>query len=273
MLHVVDSPGQSLRPAAPSAIVTVVLGDEYQAVWQRAARRSWEAYGRIHGLDVIVVTAPLDDAAGGRSPAWQKCLVLSQPWSSQYRRIVWLDADIVINEAAPSILDHCGAPDRVSATLVNDQLSSAQKQILLERIQGIVIPPGQADSRWGETQNLVYTSHGIATDRTDMVATGVMVLSPEHHRSLLEGVYAKPESGRAYEQAWLSHAILSQGLLHRLSARFNWGLWDAIWLERKGQWGEMNEDRLAFVMNELDKAYFLHFYVVFEAMKALEARP
>jgi hypothetical protein len=275
MLFIVNRPDQPLQPAASAALVTLALGDAHRDVWHRVARPSWEVYAQRHGMDLIAICAPVDssDFAQQRSPAWQKCLVLSQPWAQFYQRIVWIDADIVINTEAPSILDHCGPPPLVSAVLVNDQLSPAQKHILLERIGGVTISPSDAERHWEKAQNLVYTTHGISTHLTEMVATGVMVFSPAHHRDLLEQVYQLPGFGPTYEQPGLSHRILTQGLLHRLSARFNWGLWDALWLNRKGQFGTSDEDLFIFIRNELEKSYFLHFAEVFEMMKGLVVVP
>ena len=67
-----------LSPMARFAITTICTGAAYLADWQRYARKSWEAYAQRHGFELVVFEKPLDssDRAQGRSPAWQKCLVL-----------------------------------------------------------------------------------------------------------------------------------------------------------------------------------------------------
>jgi hypothetical protein len=272
MLYTIDTPGQDIQPTSSAAIATLAIGDAFQDVWHRVARPSWEVYAQRHGMDIIAVGEPLDpsDRAARRSPAWQKCLVLSQVWSRRYERIVWLDADIVINTEAPSILDSCGTPPLVSATLIGDHLSAAEKHLLMERINNVVIAPDDAERQWSKFQNWVYTSHGVATELTDMVATGVMVLSPAHHRAMFEQVYRLADhGGRAYEQPGLSHQILTRQWLHRVSARFNWGLYEQNWLSRRGRWDEPDDENFTFISAELKKAYFLHFYMALEAMRGL----
>ena len=258
-------------PSRPHALVSIVIGDDYGAVWHQTARPTWEKYAEIHGYVVIVITRAFD-ASDRRSPAWQKCLILSQRWSHLYKRIVWIDADIVINISAPNILDFAGPPEQVSATLVDDQLSSAEKHILMERLFEETIAPDQALARWRRIQRNIYIQNNIETKESNMVTTGVMVLSPRHHRALLEETYAAPELSRGYEQPHLSHAILSRRLLHEISPRFNWGIWGpallscpdivAPTLDSAGPY-------LPFVQGEFRKAYFLHFYQMYHLLKLL----
>ena len=90
-----------------TAIVTLAIGQQHHAYWRTYFRASWEAYAAARNYDSFVVTEPLDSStlAGSRSPAWQKCLVLSQPFAASYRQIVLLDCDILINPSAPPITD------------------------------------------------------------------------------------------------------------------------------------------------------------------------
>jgi hypothetical protein len=258
-------------PSRPHALVSIVIGDDYGAVWRRTSRPTWEKYAAIHGYDVIAITRPFD-TSDRRSPAWQKCLILGQSWSHLYQRIVWIDADIVINISAPNILDSAGPLHQVSATLVDDQLSLAEKHILMERLWKETIAPDQAMARWRRLQRNIYIQNKIETEESNMVTTGVMVLSPSHHRNLLEEIYAAPELSRGYEQPHLSHAILRQGLLHEISPRFNWGIWGPAILscpdivepplDSVGPY-------LPFIQGEFAKAYFLHFYQMYHVLKLL----
>jgi hypothetical protein len=273
MLIVCDG-ATPIVPSQPQALVSIVIGEDYCAVWNRTARPTWEKYAEIHGFDVIVITSPFD-TSDRRSPAWQKCLILSQKWSQQYQRIVWIDADIVINLIAPNILDSAGPPSQVSATLVDDQLSLAEKHILMERLFNQPIAPDQALARWRTVQHNIYIQNKIDTKESNMVTTGVMVLSPSHHRRLLEETYAAPELSRGYEQPYLSHAILTRGLLHEISPRFNWGIWGPALLSCPGiARPTLNsadlEPQLPFLQGEFAKAYFLHFYQMYHVLKLLE---
>src|SRR5262249_40366763 len=88
------------------AIVTVAIGEPYFSKWTKYCASNWQNYGTKHNIDVICINQPLDDSelARSRSPSWQKCLVLNQPWATKYRQIVLLDSDVVINvEKSPDI--------------------------------------------------------------------------------------------------------------------------------------------------------------------------
>src|SRR5436305_7949452 len=80
------------------ALVSLAIGSRQQS-WKRYCEPNWQAYGRKYRFDVLCLDRPLDNSerASKRSPAWQKCLILSQPFAQKYQRIVWLDSDILIN--------------------------------------------------------------------------------------------------------------------------------------------------------------------------------
>src|SRR5262245_35133166 len=97
-----------------TALITVAIGEPYFSNWKKYCEPSWQAYAAKHNMDVICIHEPLDmsERAHGRSPAWQKCLVLSQPFAANYQRVVLLDSDVVINSAsAPNVIadvpPHC----------------------------------------------------------------------------------------------------------------------------------------------------------------------
>src|SRR5262245_53207318 len=91
-----------------TAMITVAIGEGHVASWKKYCEPSWQAYGSKYDMDVICIQEPLDRSqrAQNRSPAWQKCLVLSQPFTANYRQVVLLDSDVVINaDRAPKITD------------------------------------------------------------------------------------------------------------------------------------------------------------------------
>ena len=93
------------------------MGEKYLTTWRRVCEANWHAYAQKYGYDIVCLDAPLDSSARARqrSPSWQKCLILGQDAIRKYERVVWVDADILINvEAAPSIVE--GVPaDKVGA--------------------------------------------------------------------------------------------------------------------------------------------------------------
>src|SRR3954468_6813200 len=102
-----------------SAIVVVAIGVEVLAYWKTYCEPQCRAYAAKCGYDLVLVTEPLDNSprAAGRSPAWQKCLVLSQDFSQKYKQIVSLDSDIVINAAISPRINEQAPLDRVGGVI------------------------------------------------------------------------------------------------------------------------------------------------------------
>jgi hypothetical protein len=206
------------------AIVTLAIGDRYLQHWKQTCEPNWRAYAARHGFDVICLDKPLDgsERARKRSPAWQKCLILSQDFAQHYERIVWLDADILINNHAAPAVDENVPLDKVGVaeefTYVQD--AGTEPRQLLDRLY----------SYWGRSViNYAaceyYTRYGFPDGFDKVVQTGVMVLSPHHHRALLEEVYNEyEEKGGAewnYEMRPLSYELLKANVVHWIDRRFN----------------------------------------------------
>jgi hypothetical protein len=247
------------------AIATLVVGQAYLDTWTRICRKGWRAYGERHGYDLIVLDKALDTTprAAARSPSWQKCLLLSQDWAKAYDRVVWVDSDILINPAAPSIVD--GVPtDKIGVT---DELvypTPAERQAAIRAGQN----PELGDAP------LYHKNGGLPGGQKHIVQGGVLVLSPHHHRDLLEHVYYAYD-GRStdpyYEMRYLSHEIQAQQRQHWIDARFNALL---IWLilavsARSGAQPNPAELR-CFAMEQYLRNHFLHFAGMMAAMPMLD---
>jgi hypothetical protein len=270
MLHVLDGTAggaAAVRAEHRRAVVTLTIGDGYRDPWEKLCRTSWLSYGARHGYDIIQITGKLDTSpfAEARSPAWQKCLILQQPWAAQYQRIVFMDCDIVITGRALDITESVPDPARIGAFASGSQMSGAARQIYLERTSGTVVDPFDADPAWQRHISFQFRCAGIETDQAPMLNTGVLVLSPSHHAPLLREVYTQPSvECRLYEQPALSYAIWQRGLQAPLNARYNWSMHEARTLRFLPEPGVLISQReqrevLVFIHDEMDKAYFLHF--------------
>jgi hypothetical protein len=220
-----DEGGQQMGYA--KAIVTLALGEKYLTTWRRVCEANWSAYAQKHGYDIVCIDAPLDSSARARqrSPSWQKCLILGQDAIRKYERVVWVDADILINVgAAPSIVE--GVPaDKVGAV---EALSAPTKDIYVQTLQRLY-------DFWHSTSLINYTGReyyanwGLQADFDEVVQCGVLVLSPRHHRVLLEKTYDTYEEkgGREWhmEMRPLSYELVRAGAVCWIDHRFNlnWG--------------------------------------------------
>lgn len=209
------------------AIVTLTVGAPYLDRFNRYSRASWKLYCEKFNYDLRAITQLPDrsERASRRSPAWQKLLLLSQDWSRLYDRIIWLDSDIVINNAHS--YDVClGVPEEKVGAVEEYSIPSRElHEIALARLyrywEKRKIP--FLDNK---TPASYYMNRGLAgAGLSDVVQTGVLVCSPKHHREIFERVYNQYEDTHGsewnYEMPALSYALLKADIVHWISTRFN----------------------------------------------------
>ena len=256
------------------AIASLCIGERYRTLWRDHCAKGWQDYARRHGYALEVFERPLDPspAAARRSPAWQKCLIPSEPALRGYDRVVWIDSDIAINRQAPPIAERVPA-GKIGAVISGDYLQPEMKPIFLARGRGRTLADVDTPDAWAQDQRALYAAAGLPA-AAEIVQTGVLVLEPGH-AALLRAVYDEgfPRELKGAEQLPLSRAILEGGLLHRLDPRFNTVLVDRIavhypYLLSKDLPHYGYVAHLA-VRTEMENAYFLHFAHMQEFVKYL----
>jgi hypothetical protein len=267
-----------------TAIVTMTLGMPFELVWNEVCEPTWRAYAARHGYDVIAINRPLDTSirAALRSPAWQKLLVLRPEVANGYDRIVWVDADVVINSEAPAIaegvpLEKVGAVDE--ATLPTREENRALWEHVAETaaarlpsdpqlvaaVRRSAISPAEWHGAWG----LPARGNGI-------VQTGVMVLSPKHHCDLFEFIYrtyeCKVSPAFNLEMRPTSFEIQERGLVYWIDKRFN-ALANMLMLSEHRRCPITTRAKyVAALRRYLAEHYFLHFAGLKESIGELKDR-
>ena len=250
---------------AKKAIVTLAIGSTYVDRFERCCRQGWTAYADGHGYDLFVLMEPLDNSerARKRSPSWQKCLILGLPELAGYERVVWVDSDICINPTAPSIADEV-PPELIGATDEHCFPNLEERQAILEVIIASSPPDTEFGARYWETwrdPGVWHSAIGVTTGQKHIVQGGVLVLSPKHHREVMEHIYFGYEDANLnYEMRALSYEILARGLQHWIDPRFNALLW-WMYLQQSMRGSRMQtESELGdFVRDSYRRSYFLHF--------------
>jgi hypothetical protein len=258
------------------ALVTLAVGDAFRRRWLDVCSANWRRYADRHGYDLICLDAPLDDSerAHRRSPAWQKCLILGQPFSLRYDRLVWVDLDILIHPFAPDIcdgvpIDRIGAVDEYSIPTPELHRQMLAKCYAAWKDQGVAFVPNATPQEY-------YTVFGFERGFEQVVQTGAMVLSPAYHRDLLESVYHRYDDkgpGWNYEMRPLSYEILQAGCAHWIDPRFNyiWGIYEALHFPFLTPGSQ--HPRLAACLDDArQETYFLHFAGRTDLMAAAAAR-
>jgi predicted O-methyltransferase YrrM len=241
----------NFRPEHRQAIVTIFPqpGDAEQ--WDRNCAPGWRDYCRKFGFDLIAI-----DGAGGHEA--RTIGILDRPWSGHYQRLVWLDPDVYITRGAPNILDAASDPTRIGISRYGDQLSEADRHIFIERIHGVLIPPGNAARAW----ELYLASVPGAAPGDPLLDTAVMVLTPALHAGIFRS--AQDDGTFGPERVQLSRALASSNFVAPLTPRFNWNVNQALTLgfpeiPRFRMSARENERFQVLMFNEMSKAYFLNF--------------
>jgi hypothetical protein len=263
------------------ALVTLVVGIEFERRFERHSRPNWKAYAERYGYDLIILDRPLDQSGRARSRPfyWQKNLVLEQEEVAKYRQIAWVDSDIVINAAsAPPIFE--GVPeDRVGAV---DEYSVPDPPTYRKALALTYL-------RWRRegrpflhnlTPEQFYRNRGFPVF-DQVVQGGLLVCSPRYHRGILREVYDRHEHmnipGSNYEMAALSFELLRRNLVTWLDAKFNrlvmFGLAEHLQPLVKSEAGLERPDSVAMcrvLAHLLANSFFLHFAGCHELLDRLE---
>ena len=87
-----------------TCLVTIVIGDKFNALYNEFSRARFEASCRKWGYDLKVITEPVRDLPG-KKLTWQKQCLQDLPWFNQYDKICFMDSDILIAKDAPELPD------------------------------------------------------------------------------------------------------------------------------------------------------------------------
>jgi hypothetical protein len=206
------------------AIVTLIIGDRYRALFDGTVHANWKAYAERYQLALVVLDKPIDTSsrAAARSPSWQKCLILEQPQVQTFDQVVWIDTDIIINVGrAPSVfdgvpIDHIGTVDSYAIPDKATHDRRLAKTYAAWRRLGVQFIDNPMPEQY-------FTKRGLPPHNKVMQA-GMFVCSPQHHRELMRKAYAYEEQGAAnrnYEMGPLAHEVLEGSPVTWLDPRFN----------------------------------------------------
>jgi hypothetical protein len=271
------------------AIVTLAIGDLYRRQWEELCRCNWTQYAEKHGYDLLCLDKPLDSSAraAARSPAWQKCLILSADFAKSYEQIVWVDSDILINKGCAPCIASSVPVANVGGVNLWAAPGAAEFQRALFRLNQIWRPYNLSQEMQPRAMDY-YMEWGLPNGVSEIITTSVLVLSPRHHKDLLEHVYYnyedRGEPSWNYEMRPLSYEIIKSGAVTMLDSRFStsWSVQMALHypflLTRESsaysgrEYGEEWERLLRCCVNiAFHNSYFLHFGPRKAEMKFVDA--
>jgi len=83
-----------------TALVTIVIGEAYQKLFQRYAAKRFRAYAERCGYDAKIISEKIRDMPD-KKLTWQKMCLADLPWLQEYEQVIILDSDILIARDAP----------------------------------------------------------------------------------------------------------------------------------------------------------------------------
>jgi hypothetical protein len=208
------------------AIVTLVIGDRYRSQWEELCRSNWTEYANKHGYDLFCLDKPLDSSARAtaRSPAWQKCLILGADFAQSYEQVVWVDSDILINNSCAPCIASSVPVEKVGGVNLWSAPGPAEFQRAWFRLLQVWQPHTVVQEMQARAPDY-YTKWGLPNGFGEVITTSVLVLSPRHHKDMLEYVYYEYEDrgdpAWHYEMPPLSYEIIKSGAVTMLDCRFS----------------------------------------------------
>jgi hypothetical protein len=204
-----------------SCIAILAIGESCQLMWRDIFLPHLKAYASRHDFTIEVFTEDLDPS-GTRHKSWQKLLLAGQERLQKYDRIVYFDTDVLLNPAAPNILD--GVPSGKIAAVtwsgsycndpaVYDCFRATWTHNNCKLIRDAKIKSFADLAEFGG-----YPRHD------DWLNAGVLVFEPQH-AEFLKNIYDTEAEGpnTSLEQQALTHWLCNRrsNLLHSLDRRWN----------------------------------------------------
>lgn len=209
---------------ADTLLVTVVIGALYQRRYKALFYENHKAFARKCGYDIYVVTDFLDR----QHPfscfiSLQKSLVCSQAFSAPYKKVIYVDADILFNLQNATPIDLSVENEKI---YIADEFTQPSPNIRSE-IQRL--------NNWERTATEYYALAGLDFETDSLLNTGFMVFCPDLHKNILEDTYSEAvrngfnhPRGFHFEQAMLGYAFQKNNCWQVLPNE-----WNAIWMLQK----------------------------------------
>ena len=257
------------------AVVTLVVGGHYTERFLLRARPTWESYCQKHDYDLILLTEPIDKDCdfSRKSIHWQKLLIGLLPQLKEYRHLVWIDGDVIINyHLAPCIVstlkeNKIGAVDISSVFSRNDFIFNLHTRYLI--LNYIFCKIIDADTPKAIITDgdlpFYYRRLGFRGKVGKFINTGVLVFDPNTYGRFLAECYAKYEKDfMDYENTPLSYELQSNDVVEFLNGKFNM-IWAQVVAEHypflfSQETVKKNKDLFRLCANAAyHNSWFLHF--------------
>lgn len=253
------------------AIVTFVIGKQYQEMYELYFKPSVEKYCKKYDIDLILITEPFNKYDKKVDLCCQKLLIPSREWADKYDALCWLEADILISPSAPNIFENV-TDDKI--LFVNPHIYD-DKFYAWKHSYKNKLTNNNLEERHEKTTAREWFKNNVTAYRDehdlnnfDLINEGVVVFQPRIHGKYLEDLYNSHDfneevklSGRDGTHApvgelWWYYQIMLDGRHRFIDHKYNvtWNYYRRIHLEPF-------DDPQSIIIptkNYIDNSYFCH---------------
>lgn len=231
-------------------LVTICIGEKYLKEYNKFFKPSQENYAKKCNYDFKILTDYIKEPKHPFLIYLNKILVCDYQWDKEYDYIIFVDADIVINENTPPIHNEYNFGDKIG--VVNQSQPTLQARIELQKNIGYEVT--------ARDYYKLKSNHDIKT--AHIINTGVLVLQPKKHKLFLRNIfdtyYQKninnfPKVFAHYEQSVIGYEIQKNNMHFFMNMK-----WNALWANNKYFFNTMKKQLLT-LQEFHDDNYFIHF--------------
>ena len=154
-------------------LVTICIGEKYLQQYNKLFRLSQKNYAKKCGYDFKVITSFISKNKNKKLINMNKWLLCELDWSDNYDFIIFIDADIIINENTPTIHNTYNFGDKIG--VVNQSQPTLQARIEHQIHEGNEVT---AKDYYIKHANLLFEGEHI-------INSGVLVIQPKIHKKYL----------------------------------------------------------------------------------------
>lgn len=228
-------------------LVTICIGEKYFHQYNALFRPSQEKYAKRCGYDFKIITDYIKEPHHISVVSMNKVLVCDYKLDKDYDFLIFIDADIIVNENAPPIHSEYDFGDKIG--VVNQSQPTLQARILTQKHKGYEVTASDYYK--------LKSNHDIETDH--IINTGVLVIQPNKHKLFLRKIfdtYSKQQIGNKagfhFEQSVIGYEIQKSNLFYFMNMK-----WNALWANNKYYFNTIRKQNLT-LQTFYDENYFIH---------------
>lgn len=229
-------------------LVTICIGEKYLKEYNKFFKPSQEKYAKKWDYDFKILTDYIKEPKHPHLISLNKILVCDYQWDKEYDYIIFVDADIVINENTPPIHNEYNFGDKIG--VVNQSQPTLQARIETQIHRGFEITA--KDYYRSKSKHIIETQH--------IINTGVLVIQPKKHKLFLRNIFdtyykkqINNKSGFHYEQSVIGYEIQKNNMHFFMNMK-----WNALWGNNKYFFNTIKKQLLT-LQGFYDSNYFIHF--------------